>query len=69
MIFVGGEVLGQSKIEPHGSIAVVTLEKAVEGNRGGVLVVEGELVVVVKAAIHRVCVFWVKNPVWQTVQC
>ena len=59
--FVGVGVLGKSEIEPHGSIVVVPLEQVVGGDGGDVLVVEGELVVVAKAAVHRVCVFWVKN--------
>jgi urease accessory protein UreE len=40
------------KTQPHGLVVVVPLEKGVGGNGGGVLVVDGELVVVVKAAIQ-----------------
>jgi hypothetical protein len=55
--------LGQSEIKPRGSIAVAPLEKAVGGEGGGVLIAEGELVVVVvvKAAVHRVCVLGQKH--------
>ena len=50
---MGGGVSGQkSEIELRGSIAVVPLEQAVGGDRGGVLVARGELMVVVKAAIR-----------------
>ena len=49
---MGGGVLGQSEIEPCGSVAVAPLEQAAGGDRGGVLVARGELMVVVKAAIR-----------------
>ena len=50
---MGGGVLGQkSKMELWDSIVVALLEQAVGGKGGGVLVVRGELMVVVKVAIQ-----------------